>query len=213
MRENAAGDPVALGLVASLARPGGNITGSVYFGPELAAKRLDLLKEAFPRIKRVGVLQNPDNPASAPNLHALRITAEKLKLGLEHFEVRSAQDFERAFAAIAKARVDAIEIVDDPVLSTNVKPLAELAAQRRLPAIGRKEFAESGGAIGYGVNAPEMYRRAAYFVDRILKGARPGDLPVEQATKFELVINQKTANALGIKIPQSVLVRADRVIE
>ena len=206
-------DPVALGLVASLARPGGNITGSTFFYAELTAKRLELLREVFPRTRYVAVLLNPLNPAQALNFQAMEITARPLKVGLQKFEVRRPNEFESAFSAMAKKRVDAVAIVEDPMFLANAKGLADLAAKQRLPSIGFNEFAESGGLIGYGANLFELFRRAAYFVDRILKGAKPADLPVEQPTKFELVVNLKTAKALGIKIPQSILVRADRVIE
>ena len=209
-----AGDAVSIGLVASLARPGGNITGSTYFDPELTAKRLEMLREALPRIVRVAGLINPENPqATGTTRQALRRAAESLKLELVLFEARSPGEFERAFDAMTKAKVGAVEIVDDPMFLGNLPALAGLAAQRRLPSAGSKEFAEAGGLIGYGTNFVEMFGRAAYFVDKILKGVKPNDLPVQQATKFELVINMKTAESLGIKIPQSILVRADRVIE
>ncbi len=207
------GDAVATGLVASLARPGGNITGSTLFNPELAAKRLELLKEAMPRITRVAVLVNPDNPARGPDFQLIKITARSLKVEIEPFEVRGPNEFESAFAAMAKRRVDAVTINQDGMLNANSRAIADLAAKQRLPSAGFKEFAEAGGLIGYGVNRPEMFRRAAYFVDRILKGAKPGDMPVERPTKFELVVNMKTAKALGIKIPQTILLRADKVIE
>jgi putative ABC transport system substrate-binding protein len=136
-----------------------------------------------------------------------------LKVGLQKFEVRGPNEFESAFSAMAKKRVDAVAVVEEPMFLANYKGLADLAAKRRLPSIGFNEFAEAGGLIGYGANLFELFRRAAYFVDRILKGAKPADLPVEQPTKFELVVNLKTATALGIKIPQSILVRADKVIK
>jgi ABC-type uncharacterized transport system substrate-binding protein len=208
------GDAVATGLIASLARPGGNITGTTYFDPELHAKRLEMLKEAIPRITRVGALLNPDNPQSmGTTLQRLRLAAESLKLELPLFEARSPNEFEGAFSAMAKKRVDAVEIVDDAMFLGNLRAIANLAANTRLPSTGAKEFAEAGGLIGYGVDFAGTYRRAAYFVDRILRGAKPGDLPVEQATKFELVINGKTAKALGVTIPQQLLLRVDRVIE
>lgn len=208
------GDAVATGLIASLARPGGNITGTTYFDPELHAKRLELLKEAIPRITRVGALVNPDNPqAMGTTLQRLRLAAESLKLDLPFFEARSSNEFEGAFFAMAKKRVDAAAIVDDPMFLGNLPAIANLAANTRLPSTGAKEFAEAGGLIGYGVDFAGTFRRAAYFVDKILRGAKPGDLPVEQATKFELVINGKTAKALGVTIPQQQLLRVDRVIE
>jgi putative ABC transport system substrate-binding protein len=209
-----AGDAVASGLIASLARPGGNITGTTYFDPELHAKRLELLKETVPRITRVGILLNPDNPQSVgTTLQRLRLTAELLKLELPLFEARSPNQFEGAFSAMAKQRVDAVEIVDDGMFLSNLRTIANLAATTRLPSTGALEFAEAGGLLGYGVNFLETWHRAAYFVDRILKGTKPNDLPVEQATTFEVVANMKTAKALGLTIPQPILLRADKVIE
>jgi putative ABC transport system substrate-binding protein len=206
-------DPVANGLVASLARPGGNVTGSSYFAPELHAKRLELLKEAVPRINLVAALLNPDNPSIATLLKETQIAAKSLKVGLQQFDVRGPSEFESAFSAMAKRRVDAVVVFDDPMLIANRRAIADLAAKHRIASVGQKEFAEAGGLIGYGQILFELFRRAAYFVDRILKGTKPVDLPVEQATKFELIINMKTAKALGIKIPHSYLVRADKVIE
>ncbi len=208
-----AGDAIATGLVASIARPGGNITGSNFFFPELCAKRLELLKETFPRTKRVAVLLNPGNPSNEPVLQAMEMAARSLKVELQKFAVRGPNEFESAFAAMAKSRVDAATILEDAMLIANARAIADLAVKQRLPSIGFKEFAETGGLMAYGANLLEMYRRAAYFVDKILKGAKPGDIPVEQSTKFELVINMKTAKALGITFPQSILVRADKVIE
>ncbi len=209
----AVADPVALGLVASLARPGGNITGSTFFFAEIIAKRLELLKEAMPRITQVAVLLNPDNPSMGPNFRAMELKAKSLKVVLQRFEARGPNEFENAFSAMAKKRVDAVAVVEDPMFIANAKGLADLAAKQRFSSIGFNEFAEAGGLIGYGANYLEMWRRAAYFVDKILKGAKPGDLPIEQPTRFELVVNMKTAKALGVKISQSILVRADKVIE
>ena len=207
------GDPVATGLVASLARPGGNVTGSTFFQPELAAKRLELLRDALPRTRRVAVLLNPDQSSHPLIFQAMELTAKSLKLELHQFGVRGPDEFESAFAAMAKRRVDAVAIIEDPSTIANAKAVADLAARKRLPSIGHVELAEAGGLMAYGVNIPEMWRRAAVFVDKILKGAKPADLPIERATKFELIVNMKTAKALGIKIPQSILVRADKVIE
>jgi putative ABC transport system substrate-binding protein len=207
------GDAVASGLITSLARPGGNITGSTYFSPELNAKQLELLKEAFPGLQRVAVLQNPDNPAEVQVLHTMALTATPLKLELQSFEARGPGDFESAFTAMAKWRIGALVITDDSMLIANAGGLAALVAQRRLPAIGFKDFAQAGGLFAYGVDLPELFRYAAVFVDKILKGAKPADLPVERATKFDLLINLKTAKALGLTIPQSLLMRADEVIE
>jgi putative ABC transport system substrate-binding protein len=208
-----AGDAVAAGLIASLARPGRNITGSTFFNPEISAKRLELLKEVLPHLRRVAVLGNPDNPATGPNFHAMERTARALKVELHPVEVRGPGDFERAFAAIADRRGGALAMVEDAMLVDNATRLAELAATHRFPATGFKEFAEAGGLMAYAVDFPEIYRRAAVFVDKLLKRVKPGDLPVERATKFELIINLKTAKALGLTVPRSVLVQADEVIQ
>jgi putative ABC transport system substrate-binding protein len=207
------GDAVATGLVQSIARPGENITGATFFYPELNAKRLELVKEAVPHINRVGVLLNPDNPASLLAFKAMEVAARSLKLELHRFPVRGADEFENAFSAMAERQVEAVQIVEEPVPIANAARIANLAMKSRLPAIGFKEFVESGGLMAYAVDFRDMFRRAAIFVDKILKGAKPADLPVEQATKFELVINLKTAKALGITIPPSILARADEVIE
>jgi len=208
------GDPVGLGFVASLARPGGNVTGMTGINPETIAKRLELLMDAFPRTKQVAVLFNPDNPMySRLVFPTMEATAKSLRLELQQFGVRRSGEFDSAFAAMAKRRVDAVVSVDDPVLIANAGAIANLAAKMRLPSIGLPELAEAGGLMAYGANRRELFRRAAYFVDRIFKGAKPGDLPVEQATRFETVLNLKTAKALGIQFPQAVLARADRVIE
>ena len=209
----AVGDPVATGLVVSLAHPGGNITGSAKFDPELAAKRLELLKEAMPLITQVAVLMNPVSLQKAPILEAMEVAAKSLKVELQPFEAQYPTQFEGAFSTMHNRRVDAVVISEDPMLNANTGAIADLAAKQRLASIGFREFAEAGGVIGYGVNLLEMWRRAAYFVDRILKGAKPGDLPIERATRFELVINLKTTKALGLTIPQSLLLRADEVIQ
>ena len=207
------GDAVATGLVVSLPRPGGNITGSTFFDPELSAKQIELLKEILPRITRVAVLVNPDNPVIGPVFKAMEITAKSLKLGLQQFAVRGPNEFENAFSAMVKKRVEAVAIQEDGMLNANVRTAGDLTMKERLPSIGNIEVPQAGGLLGYGVNFPEIFRRAAYFVDKILKGAKPADLPVEQPTVFELVINMKTAKALGIQIPQSVLLRATEVIQ
>ena len=207
------GDPVAFGFVASLARPGGNVTGSSNFSPELSAKRIELLKEILPRTQRIGVLFNPDNSVNERNLPAMEQTAKSLKVGLQRFEVRGADEFKNAFSAMSKQRVDAVALPEDDFLNANQNGIVELMTKQRLPSIGREEFAEAGGLIGYAVNFLELYRRAATFVDKILKGAKPAELPVEQPTKFEFVINLKTAKALNLTIPQSILFRADKVIK
>jgi putative ABC transport system substrate-binding protein len=207
------GDAVASGLVASLARPGGNITGLTDRVPELTAKWLEFLKEAAPNTGRVAVLVNPDNPAFNAPARALETIATSLNVELQTFGARRPHELENAFAAMAKNRIDAVLVNTDSVFNVNVRAIADLAVKRRLPAAGSTEFAEAGGAIGYGVAFSDNFRRAASFVDKILRGAKPADLPVEQPTKFELVINLRTARALNLRISEAVLLRADRVIE
>jgi len=209
----AVADPVALGLIDSLARPGGNVTGSTFFMTELAAKRIQLLKDAFPRIKQVAVLFDPGNSANAPAFKAMETVVRSAKLLLREFAVRGPDEFSSAFASMVKEQIDAVVVMENPIFITNGKAIAQLAAKERIVSVGQKEFAEAGGLIGYGANLLDLYRRAAYFVDRILRGAKPADLPVEQPTKFDLVVNVKTARALGLKIPQSILLRAEKVIE
>jgi putative ABC transport system substrate-binding protein len=206
-------DPVGTGLVASLARPGGNVTGSAFFIPQLAAKNLELLKEAVPTVNQVAVLINARNPGSVLDIQEMELAAKSLKIELHQFRIESAGEFESAFEAMGRKRVDAVAILEDPVFNEAVRRLGDLATRLRLPSTGSKAFAEAGGLLGYGVNVLSLYRRAAYFVDRILKGTTPADLPIEQATKFELVINLKTAKALGVTISESLLQRADEVIE
>lgn len=209
----ATADAIASGLVSSLARPGGNITGAMVFGPELAVKQLDLLREAVPRITKVAFLGNPANPNFEPTLKSLEIAAKALKLQVRAFEVRALGELESAFAAMARRQFRAVVVQGDTLFSSHLKAVALPAAARRVALAGRVEFAEAGGLIGYGANSLELYRRAASTVDKILKGARAGDLPIERATTFEFVVNLKTARALGLKLPASVLARADRVIE
>jgi putative tryptophan/tyrosine transport system substrate-binding protein len=207
------GDAVATGLVQSVARPGGNITGATFFFPELNAKRLEILKEGVPHISRVGVLLNPSNPATLLAFKAMEVAAASLNLELHRFEVRGPDEFASAFSAMVERRVEAVEIIDDPMLIANAPWIADFAMRSRLPAIGFKEFVEGGGLMAYAVDFPAIWRRAAIFIDKILKGANPADLPVEQATKFELIVNLKTAKALGITIPPAILLRVDEVIE
>ena len=193
------------GLVESLARPGGNVTGLSQMSPELAGKRLELLKEMVPKLSRVAVLWNPQSAASTLNWKELQLPARQLGIQLHSLEVRSPDDFDKAFEDATRARAGALFITADPVIATNLKRIADLAAKSRLPSIFQwSEFADAGGLVAYGPDRADLFRRAATFVDKILKGAKPGDLPVEQPTKFELVINMKTAKALGITIPQSV---------
>jgi ABC-type uncharacterized transport system substrate-binding protein len=206
-------DPLGSGIVTSLARPGGNLTGLTYFQPELASKRLELLKETIPDLTEVGVLLNAANPMNEPALPQISQAAQSLKLRLHQFDVGNHGALEDTFAAMAAARVGAFVPFDDAMLLANAKPLATLALRQRLPSCGWAEFAVVGGLMGYGVNFPEMFRRTAAFVDKILRGATPGDLPVERVSRFEIVLNLKTANALGLEVPVPLLVRADEVIE
>jgi len=207
-------DPVAEGFVASLARPGGNVTGRSSMGPQLGSKRLELLKETIPRVSKVAVLWNPGMSGADLELLAMRPTAHKLKVTLKPLPVRNADDLARAFAVLEKERPDALTMFFDERTSGYRELVGDFAKQHKLPTVfGAKEFAEAGGLMSYAADIADGFRRAASYVDKILKGAKPGDLPVEQPTKFELVINMKTAKALGLKIPQSVLLRADQVIE
>ena len=207
------GDVVALGFVSNLARPGGNMTGGIFFAAELAAKRIELIKEVLPRLTAVATLLNPDSPSAPQFSQKMEATARSSKVTLHQFPVRGPHEFEAAFAAMVKQRVGAVVVNDDPMYLANSTTLVHLAAKHMLPSIGGNQIPVADGLIGYGVNFFAMFRRAAYFVDKILKGAKPGDIPIEQATRFELTINMKTAKALGITIPKTVLFRADRVIE
>ncbi|MET0345311.1 MAG: ABC transporter substrate-binding protein [Casimicrobiaceae bacterium] len=206
------GDPVAAGLVASLSRPNGNATGVSNIVAELSAKQLELLKLASPGMSRVVVWHNPLN--SAPSLVAARAAALALGLQLHLVEVRRPSELPSALSAAASAKADAILALSDPVIGNALTPLAQMALTQRMPAIySRSEFAERGGLLAYGPDFAVNYRRAAAYVDKILKGAKPGELPVEQPTRFELVVNLKTAKALGLQIPSQLLQRADRFIE
>jgi putative ABC transport system substrate-binding protein len=211
------GDVLATGVVTSLARRNGNITGNTFFSPEINAKKLQMLKEIVPQSKRVAVLLNPDNPMfngqTGPAIQAVQTAARSLKVGLELFEARARKELDEVFSAIVSKRSDAVLVVDDALFTANVNGIAILAATHRLPVIGMMELANAGGLVGFGVNFLEQFRHAAYFVDRILKGAKPGDVPIEQPIKLELAINMATAKALGIKIPDVLLLRADKVIE
>jgi putative ABC transport system substrate-binding protein len=210
----AAGDLVAQGLVASLAQPGGNITGMTLFGPELDGKRLERLKAAVPQITYVAVLVNPANPASARRLEDLAVEAQTLGVQLHRVEARDPSEFEGAFAAITASRADARLVANDAVFHAHRRRLVALAATHRLPAIsGIPGFAEAGGLIQYGNNPLAMVRRAATHVVKILKGAKPDELPVERPMQFELVINLKTAKELGLTIPPTVLFQADEVMK
>ena len=211
----AVGDPVGSGLIASLARPGGNITGlTLLAGMEIVGKHLELLKEAVPKISRVAVLLNPANQSHVLRLREVEVAGRSLGVQLQVLEARGPEEFDGAFAAMTRERAGALFVFADPVFLRDRTRLADLAAKRRLPAVYElKEHAEAGGLMAYGASLPHMWRRAATYVDKILKGAKPADLPVEQPTKLELVINLKTAKALGLTIPPSILVRADQLIE
>jgi putative ABC transport system substrate-binding protein len=204
---------LALDLVSSLSRPGGNITGLSIFTPELAAKRLELLKEAFPALIKAAVLLNPDNAMNRPILDEMGATAKASSIVLQTFEARRSRDFERVFTAMADQQVDAFVVIEDTMLNANANALAVFAAVKRLPSCGFPEFVRAGGLLAYGINFADMDYRAATFVDKILKGAHPGDLPVEQATKFNMMVNLQTAKALSITLPPTLLARSDEVIE
>ena len=205
-------DPVEAGFVESLARPGGNVTGIASFDRELSGKRLELLKEAVPKLARVAILYDPTISGSLREVkEILPVAARALGLTLKLWEVRAADDFEKVFAALNKQRPDGLYV---PSGSAGMRPIVGLALKSRLPLMCvNRQFAEAGGLMSYGADQAESYRRVAYYVDRILKGAKPADLPVEQPTKFELVINLKTAKQIGVTIPPNVLARADRVIK
>jgi putative ABC transport system substrate-binding protein len=208
----AIGDAVATGLVTSLRQPGGNITGLSFLNTELSAKRLELLKEAFPRITRVFVLNDIN---TAQNIVAeTEAAARRLRLQIQRLDVRDAGDFERAFDAAAKGRAEAINVLASAYFNAHRGRIVELAARSRLPAMYEsREYVDAGGLMSYGQNLLDLFRKAATYVDRILKGAKPGDLPMEQPTTFELAVNVRTAKALGLTIPPSLLARADQVIE
>jgi putative ABC transport system substrate-binding protein len=208
------GDPVAEGWVASLARPGGNLTGVAGLSPDLAGKRLELLRELAPSLSKVAVLWNPANSAEELAVKVTETAARSLGMSLIVEHAGSPGEFRRAIAAIAQSDAKSIVVLPDPMFLANREQLVELIRQSRLPAIYMETgFVAAGGLISYGPNFTELFRRAAAYVDKILKGAKPGDLPVEQPTKFELVINLKTGKALGIEVPPTLLARADEVIE
>jgi putative ABC transport system substrate-binding protein len=210
----AVGDPVGAGIVSSLAQPGGNITGLSLLNVATSGKRLELLREVLPRVKRVGVLGNPTNPWSMLILRELEVAARTSGIELQRLEVQRPADFKVAFGAASKGRVAALIVPEDPLFGGHVQTIVGLAAKARLPtAYGSRGYVDAGGLMSYGASIPDLFRRAATYVDKILKGAKPGDLPIEQPTKFELVINLRTAKTLGLTIPPSLLLRADQVIE
>jgi len=208
------GDPVEAGLVASLARPGGNITGLAIISHELVGKELELLREVVPKVSRVAVLWNPTNPGNTPQLRAAEASARTLGVRLQPLEVRDPGEIDPAFTTMTRERVGALLVLLDSMLLAQRERIADLAAKNRLPAVyGLRLHVEAGGLMAYAANQLDVSRRVASYVDRILKGAKPTDLPVEQPTKFELVINLKTAKALGLTIPRTLLLRADEVIQ
>ena len=207
-------DPVSSGLVDSLAKPGGNITGVTTIAATLAGKRLELLKETIPKLARVALLWNPKDLTSALQWKESQVSAQQLNLQLHSMEAESADKLEKAFKEAIKGHSTALAVTQHPLANFNLKQIVDLAAKSRLPAVyARQDFAESGGLMSYGADQLEPYRRATVYVDKILKGAKPSDLPVEQPTKFELVINLKTAKQIGLTIPPNVLARADKVIK
>jgi putative ABC transport system substrate-binding protein len=206
-------DPVATGLVQSLARPGGNITGLTSLAPELGGKRLELLKETVPQLSRVAFLFNPTTPSNVIELEELRSAAAALRVTLRAVEARGADEIEPAFLMMIRERAEGLSTASGAVNNTNRRRIVDMAARKKLPAVYHEsQFVDDGGLMSYGPSLVGMFRRAAYFVDRILKGAKPTDLPVEQPTKFEFIINLKAAKQIGLKIPPNVLARADKVI-
>ena len=211
----AAGDPVGTGLITSLARPGGNITGVSLLSAELPGKRLEILKEAVSQSTRIAVLMNPTNPGSARQLRNLTEASRALGLHLHAVELRRPEELDGAFAAMTREQVDALFVMDEPLLMNSLRAqIADFAAKSKVPAIyGWRAYVDAGGLLAYGPRLPDVIRRAAVYVDKILKGAKPGDLPVEQPTTFELIINLKAAKALGLTIPSTLLFQADEVIQ
>ena len=208
-------DPVKSGLAASLSRPGGNVTGLSTILQELTPKRLEMTKEAVPGLSRVGILWNPDSKSSTASFAQAQVAAKALNLQLQVAEARTSGDFDKALQALFKAGIKVVIVLDNSMFTANRKQLTDSAKKHRLAAVisSPGSWADSGYLLAYGTNSAELYRHAAVYVDKILKGAKPGDLPIEQPTKFELIVNMKLAKSLRIKIPQSILLRADKVIE
>jgi putative ABC transport system substrate-binding protein len=207
-------DPVAIGLVTGIARPGGNLTGQSMMSPDLAEKQVEILKEVVPRISRVALLHNPANPGNTPQVRHAQDVARALGVRLQLLGAKGPSEIDSAFAAMTNEQAGGVIVLVDAMLQNNRTRITDLAARHRLPAVyGLSEYAEAGGLLAYGPNRLDMFRRAATYVDRILKGAKPGDLPVEQPNTFALIINLETAKALGLTIPPSLLLRADQVIE
>jgi putative ABC transport system substrate-binding protein len=210
----AAGDPLGSGLVASLARPGGNVTGMSLMAPDLGGKRLELLKEVVPRLARVAVLWNAANPYSALVFKETQAAGRTLGIQIQSLEVRAPDNFDGAFEGARRERPDALITVEDPLTFSQQQRVADFTAEQQLPSLhGLREFAAAGGLMSYGASLVDLFRRAAGYVDKILRGAKPADLPVQQPSKFELVINLKTARALGLEVPPTLIARADEVIE
>jgi len=208
-----AGDASATGLVMNLARPEGNVTGSTFFAPEVGAKRLDILKEAIPSVARVAWIFVPDNPITPEVRRMVETAAKALKVALDQIAVRDAKELESVFSAIAARRVDAVLVPEYSLFRAHAASIASMAARQRLPTMGFTELADAGGLLGYGIDDRGMFRRAAVFVSKIIKGANPAELPVERATTFQLVVNRRVARQLGVSITDGFMVRADRVIE
>ena len=207
-------DPIGTGVVASLARPGGNITGLSTLAPEVSGKRLELLKEIIPKLSRVAVLGTSTRPGNAQSLKEVELAAGAFKVQVQYLDILDVKDIETAFRAATKGRADTVLVLQSPIFFSQRKQIADLAIKNRLAAIyPQTEYTEAGGLMDYGANTPDLFRRAATYVDKVLKGAKPADLPVEQPTKFDLVINLKTAKQIGLTIPPNVLARADRVIK
>jgi putative ABC transport system substrate-binding protein len=211
---NVGADPVETGLIEGLDRPGGNVTGIANLGVDLGGKRLEVFKQVVPKLARIATLYDPANPSNLLGVKEVQTAARALKLTLQPRELRATDDLDRVFAAMRKQRPDGLYVHGGPLTSTNQKQIVGFALKSRLPSVySTREYVATGGLMSYGTDLAEQYLRVAYYIDRILKGARPADLPVEQPTKFELVINLKTAKQIGLTIPQSVLYRADKVIK
>lgn len=206
-------DPVAAGLVTNLARPGGNVTGSFSFTLEEVGKRLQLLKEIVPGIRKLAYLASPFDPTIARKRNALAEAAISMKVEVREYVMREAADLPEAFNAMSRERCDALLVNNEPLLNSHVGAIASLAVVKRLPSVGYASYADAGGLLAYGANRPALYGRAGYFLDRIFKGSKAGDIPFERAAKFDTIVNMKTARALGVAIPQSLRLRVDRVIE
>ena len=209
----ASGDALATGLVANLASSGNNVTGATFFGKELMLKRLQLMKDVVPRMRRVAVLVNNANPTTESNMRAMTDSVKPLKIALHPFDVREAKDIPVAFGAIRAAKAQALVLFEEAALYVNGKAIADLALRQRLPSAAFPDFAGQGGLIGYGADFPAMFRRAGYFFDKILKGEKPSSIPVERPDTFDLILNLKTARALNIRLPQSILGSANQVIQ